>query len=171
MTVDDNKGSRSLLSQLHKIKAAEIDVFNKRYQELRIKNAETSKELREYDKSRRSYLRDFRKAVLKDFTENREYDRCVKKWLVAMTLVFLGLMFLGVIFVIVASILNIGEVSNLSPVFKGSVLGIVISGCVSLSVIIFKYIFNRTDDVFYRYSVDLYKHITDETSGKRDKDK
>jgi len=115
-----------------------------------------------YNKMLKSYLGEFRSEVIKDFKFNREHDRRIKKALVRILFGFSLLLLFIVIFTVLAFIFNWGVAGQLSELFKLSFFAVILAGVISLITIIFKYIFNKTDDVFYRYSVDLYKHIVDE---------
>ena len=163
---DDKKGDNRSASFFEKLQNLENvgsqDTFNSTFSILRKRNEDAHIRIKAYQESIRNYLGQFRTAVLQDFKFNRKHDRTIKKWLIYILFVFYAALFLGIIFIVLAFICGWGITENLSELFKISFLGVIVSGAVSLLVIVFKYIFNKTDDVFYKYSVELYKHIVKE---------
>ncbi len=128
------------------------------------KNESAQIRLSVYKESLKSYLGEFRTEVIKDFKFNREHDRKIKRALVRILFAFSILLFLILIFTVLAFVFGWGIAGRLSAVFQLSFFTVLLAGIISLITIIFKYIFNKTDDVFYHYSVDLYKHIVEERS-------
>ena len=169
MDENDNPILKSLASQL-KGKDTK-NIFNNLIYSLGRRNDNAQGRIVAYQQSLRDYLKLFREEVLTDFSFNRKHDRRVKRCLVIFMFAFFVLLFFGVLVTVLAYIFGWGITSNLTELFKLSFLGIVLAGAVSLITIIFKYIFNKSDDVFYRYSVDLYKHIKDERCSPPDNEK
>lgn len=158
---DDPEALKEQLNQL-----AEL---NRKYSNAGLKNKLRQNEnarirINSYKESIKDFLKQFRDEVIKDFRYHRKIDRSTKKGLIISMLIFFTFLFLTIIFVTLAFIFGWGISENFTDFFRLTFVGIMLTGAVSFLTIIFKYIFNKKEDIFYKYSVDLYQHIVNETS-------